>query len=134
MFKRMSKMHMVIQLCERPRRFGELKDALHISEAGLTKHLDAVQRLGWVEKADDGTYVLTAAGKRVLPTAQRASAALSEFKRAPIDVKGATIDYAGLQEKEARAFLRSVAIALGRYLADGQRRPFSVLVSYKPSE
>ena len=134
MFKRMSKMHMLIQLCERPRRFGELKAALRISDAGLTKHLDSVQKLGWVKKAGDGSYSLTPAGRRVLPTAQRAAAALREFKRAATGVSGASIDYHGLRGPEADLFVRQLSAALRRYLRERPAAPFSVLISYRPAD
>ena len=132
MFRKMSKTHMIIQLCERPRRFGELKAALRISDAGLTKHLDSVRKLGWVKKTKDGSYTLTPAGKRVLPTAQRAASMLREFKRVPTSGDGVSIDYHGLEGSNADTLLRQLSTTLGRFLARQPGHSFSVLINYRP--
>jgi DNA-binding HxlR family transcriptional regulator len=132
MFKRMSKMHLIIQACEEPRRFTELKESIGLSDAGLTKHLNSLQKLGWLTKTGDGSYVLTDAGRRLVPTAQRAATVLDDFKRAPQRVEGVSIDYIGLEGREAKELLDAVSDSVQRLLGKHPAKHFGVMINFRP--
>ena len=134
MFKKMSKTHMIIQLCEEPKRFGELQRALRISDAGLAKHLDSLQNIGWVVKKRDGSYSLTPSGRRVLPAAQRAAAVLKEFRRAATAVDGVSVDYHGLKGRDSEEFLEQLSVVIRHYLRKRPSESFGLLINYRPRD
>lgn len=130
-FVRMSKMHKIIELCEEPKRFTELKRAIGISDPGLTKHLKSLQRLGWVRKMDDGRYGLTGSGREVLPTARRAALTLAEFKSTPMWVDGMNTTHFGVEGEDGIRLLSKVREAVMGYRKRHPDKAFVVSVIYK---
>lgn len=131
LFVRMSKMHKIIELCEEPKKFTELKKAIGISDPGLTKHLKSLQKLGWVRKLDDGRYGLTASGREVLPTARRAAMTLAEFKATPMWIDGMNTTHYGVEGGDGVRLLAKVREAVMSYRKKHPEKGFVVSVIYK---
>jgi DNA-binding HxlR family transcriptional regulator len=131
MFVRMSKMHRIIELCEEPRRFSDLARLLKITDAGLTKNLKSLQKLGWLKKAEDGKYELTQSGRNMLPNARRASSVLENFKTAPQIHDNLMVNYFGLEEKNGKSLLSQINKILKEYLERHSDKDFTIMVLYK---
>ncbi len=127
----MSKMPKVIQLCEEPQRFSDLKKPIGISDAGLTKHLKGLQKLGWIRKMEDGRYELTDSGRQILPHAQRAESVLANFKTAPRIHDNVVVQYLGVEGEDGEALLDRINKAVKGYLKKHPDKPFTVMALYR---
>jgi DNA-binding HxlR family transcriptional regulator len=129
-FVRISNKRKIIQLCVRPMRFRELKAEVGISDAGLSKDLKELQKLGWLTWKQD-RYKLTTAGRKVLPQAQVAESLLTlNFKVSPILVKNVTVNHEGLEGEDAETLLSDIAQATDRYLTKHSGKPITLVVHY----
>jgi len=132
-FVRISKKQKIIQLCAEPIRFRHLKREVGISDAGLTKNLKALQKLGWLQKNED-MYELTRAGRRVLPQAKIVESILTlNFKTSPVLAKNVTVNHQGLEGDDRDMLLSEIAQATTRYIANHSDKPITVMIQYSPA-
>lgn len=132
-FVRISKKQKVIQLCAEPMRFRDLKREVGISDAGLTKNLKALQKLGWLQKNREGMYELTAAGRRILPQAKIVESILTlNFKTSPVLAKNVTVNHQGLEGDDGETLLSDIAQATSRYTAKHSEKPITIMITYHP--
>jgi DNA-binding HxlR family transcriptional regulator len=133
-FARISKNSKIIQLCEKPMRFTDLKKEVEISDAGLNKNLKALQKVGWIRRRlkEGGTYELTLAGRRVLPQAQRAETLSLDFKTAPKLLDNVVIHHIGLED-DGESLLREIAQAIEHYIPNKYSdETLTLIIQYKP--
>lgn len=128
---KMSKMHRIVDLCEEPRRFSELKKMVGISDAGLNKDLKSLQKLGWLEKLEDGRYGLTKVGRDMLPNIRRASSVIGDFRTVSMPQGNPVINYMGLEDEDGRTLLQEMSDALRKYINKHSDRFFTIIVTYR---
>jgi DNA-binding HxlR family transcriptional regulator len=129
-FVRMSKTNRIIELCEEPQRFSDLKRGVGISDAGLTKHLKTLQKLGWIQKMQNGKYSLTESGRHVLPSAQRAASVLVNYKTT-VKTRNVVIHHYGLEGKDGEKLVNRIGDTAREYLDNHPAKSFSVMLLYK---
>lgn len=56
----------ILTECKSPKRFSELRRKLTISKVSLYENLKRLQQRGWLKKTEDGSYVLTDEGRKVV--------------------------------------------------------------------
>lgn len=79
-------------------------------------------------------YVLTPAGRKILPQAQTAEILSLDFKTSPILVKNVTVNHQGLEGKDGETLLSDIAQATRRYIAKHSERPLTLMMQYSPSD
>ena len=130
---RISKKPKIIQLCVRPMQFRDLKREVGISDAGLTKNLKALQKLGWLQKNQEGMYELTAAGRKILPQAKIVESVLTlNFKTSPVLAKNVTVNHLGLEGDDGDTLLSDTAQAIRRYIAKHSDKPIILMIQHNP--
>jgi DNA-binding HxlR family transcriptional regulator len=131
---RMSKKQKIIQLCEKPMHFRDLKREIGISDAGLAKNLNALRELGLLRKTSSSTYELTAAGRRIAPQAKMVEKILTlNFKTSPVLAKDVTVNHQGLEGDDRDVLLSEIAQATTRYIVNHSDKPFSIMIQYSPA-
>ncbi len=114
-------------------RFRDLKREVGISDAGLSKNLEALQKLGWLQKNQEGMYELTAAGRRILPQAKIVESVLTlNFKTSPILARNVTVNHQGLEDDYRDTLLSEIAQATSRYVAKHSHKPITLMIQYSP--
>lgn len=115
-------------------RFRDLKREIGITDAGLTKNLKTLEKLGWLQKNQEGMYELTAAGRKIIPQAKIVESILTlNFKTSPVLAKNVTVNHLGLEGDDGEALLSDTAQATGRYIAKHADKPITLMIQYSPS-
>jgi predicted ArsR family transcriptional regulator len=127
---RRSKKQKILQLCNTPIRFTDLKKKVRITDAGLAKNLKAFQTQGWLQKNQEGKYELTAAGRITLTYTQRTDTVQVNLKTSPILVENTTVNHLGLEGADGESLLSDIAQAIRLYLSKHSDKPILVTVEY----
>lgn len=131
---RISKKQKLIQLCEKPMSFTDLKREVDISDAGLSKDLKTLQKRGWLRKSSEGMYKLTSSGRKILPQVQRVESVLGKFKTSQTLVKYVTFSHQGLEGEDADLLEHEIAQAIERYIAKHPDKPITLMIQHNPPE
>jgi hypothetical protein len=115
-------------------RFRDLKREIGITDAGLTKNLKTLEKLGWLQKNQEGMYELTAAGRKIIPQAKIVESILTlNFKTSPVLAKNVTVNHLGLEGDDGEILLSDTAQATRRYIAKHADKPITLMIQYSPS-
>lgn len=131
---RTSKRLKILEYCQSPIQFKDLKKKVGITDGGLAKALKAFAQQGWLQKVPGfppphpqvpRLWQLTTEGRKILSEAKRSRLSPVDFMRLPTKI---TINHLGVKGGDGDTMLWDIGQAVKRYVDRHVDKAFLITV------